>query len=365
MAAGCYATPQFQFPGTSGAGPQQFFIASQTPGTGGQTFLQWSAAPGAQATPAAQLLAAQQQQQPSVQQAAFQVAQQHQQLLFSSQHPLGLQATNPAYAQHIYLAQAPTGVSASAGASYQLLPVGCPTTNFAAAAVAAQLQRTQPTLQLQAAQQQQSLQPQFQQQQLQPHHLQQAHQTHTYIQQQHQPAAMMTAEVAGQANVVSATGAAAPQFITLAPGAPLKVMAVGPNGQLIQTTGLPQFMPAAPVGMTIGQQAAMQQSQPTAIAVAAAAAAAAQRRVATPQQQSQQQVQQANGRAISTAPTAAFFSGTAVSSATIPLVQTAAGGEDLVSNPANGNPLGDENQSCLTTTYTPDLDIKMFFVDPF
>lgn len=153
---------------------------------------------------------------------------------------------------------------------------------------------------------------------------------------------MMTAEVAGQANVVSATGAAAPQFITLAPGAPLKVMAVGPNGQLIQTTGLPQFMPAAPVGMTIGQQAAMQQSQPTAIAVAAAAAAAAQRRVATPQQQSQQQVQQANGRAISTAPTAAFFSGTAVSSATIPLVQTAAGGEDLVSNPANGNPLGDE-----------------------
>ncbi|GAA51324.1 TDG/mug DNA glycosylase family protein [Clonorchis sinensis] len=174
----------------------------------------------------------------------------------------------------------------------------------------------------------------------------------------------MTAEVAGQANVVSATGAAAPQFITLAPGAPLKVMAVGPNGQLIQTTGLPQFMPAAPVGMTIGQQAAMQQSQPTAIAVAAAAAAAAQRRVATPQQQSQQQVQQTNGRAISTAPTAAFFSGAAVSSATIPLVQTAAGGEDLVSNPANGNPLGDENQSYLTTTYTPDLDIEMFFCRP-
>ncbi|CAH8871481.1 unnamed protein product [Trichobilharzia szidati] len=47
--------------------------------------------------------------------------------------------------------------------------------------------------------------------------------------------------VSGQPCTVAACSYATPQFITLAPGAPLKVMTVGPNGQLIQATGLPQY----------------------------------------------------------------------------------------------------------------------------
>ncbi|CAH8823254.1 unnamed protein product [Trichobilharzia szidati] len=120
--------------------------------------------------------------------------------------------------------------------------------------------------------------------------------------------------VSGQPCTVAACSYATPQFITLAPGAPLKVMTVGPNGQLIQTTGLPQFMPTASVGMAINQPTATLQPQQTSIQVTP------QRRVTTPQQQQQH----ADGRSLSTvsaAATAALFSGTAISSCTIPLVQ--------------------------------------------
>ncbi|KAH8872577.1 G/T mismatch-specific thymine DNA glycosylase [Schistosoma japonicum] len=431
VASGCYAAPQFHFSSNPAGTTQQFFISGpQAPGlsTGGQTLLQWSAAPCTQGASTTvqfqqpnhqQAVAAatwqnvstlyhqqQQQQQQQVgtaiqspsggpatgsvtaghtpqpqqqhqmfaqqqgaamQQASLQMAQQaqqQQQLLFSPQHAVGLQgatggAPQTAYPQQVYLAQAPAGANGG-GTSYHLLPVGCPTSNFTSlllsdqqqqqqtqqqtlaqcstATAAVHLQRAhQSSLQVQAQQQHQQAQ-QFQQQQqqiqAQAHQLQPAQQQ-AYIQHQQQAAAMMAtaAEVTGP---VGCSGAA-PQFITLAPGAPLKVMAVGPNGQLIQTTGLPQFMPTAPVGMTLNHQptAAIQSNQ-TSITVTP------QRRVATPQQQQQPHT---NGRTVSTASAAAaFFSGTAAfSSGTIPLVQPAAGVEDLVqttTNNTNLNALG-------------------------
>ncbi|CAH8865341.1 unnamed protein product [Trichobilharzia szidati] len=73
--------------------------------------------------------------------------------------------------------------------------------------------------------------------------------------------------VSGQPDTVAARSYATPQFIILAPGAPLKVMTVGPNGQLIQTTGLPQFMPTALVGMAINQPTSTLQPQQTSIQV--------------------------------------------------------------------------------------------------
>ncbi|CAH8862551.1 unnamed protein product [Trichobilharzia szidati] len=121
--------------------------------------------------------------------------------------------------------------------------------------------------------------------------------------------------VSGQPGTVAARSYATPQFITLAPGAPLKVMTVVPNGQLIQTTGLPQLVPTALVGMAINQLTSTLQPQQTSIQITP------QRRVTTPQQQ-----QHTDGRSLSTvsaAATAALFSGTAISSCTIPLVQPA------------------------------------------
>ncbi|CAH8586066.1 unnamed protein product [Heterobilharzia americana] len=440
VAAGCYATPQFQFSGSPAGATQQFFISPQASGlsAGGQTLLHWSATPCTQAGPTTvqfqhpnqqqqQAVAAswqnmstvgaafyqqhqqqnqqvctaiqspsgnaatsnvtashnqqqqqQQQQQQmftqqqgAMQQAQVQMAQQaqQQQLFFAPQHPVGLQAaggaTQAAYPQQVYLAQAPAGGSAG-GTSYHLLPVGCPASNFtglllseqqqqqqqqalaqcSSATTAVHLQRTQQTLQVQAHQQQQQQQAQqFQQQQqqqiqAQAHQLQPAQQ-HAYIQHQ-QHAAMMAADVSVSGQPGSG---AAPQFITLAPGAPLKVMAVGPNGQLIQTAGLPQFMPTTPVGMTINQPTAAIQPQQTSITVTP------QRRVTTPQQQQQQQQQpqqqqHTNGRTVPTASaTAAFFSGTAISSGTIPLVQPAAGVEDLVQS---------TNNTCLNTLGSGD-----------
>ncbi|VDP90654.1 unnamed protein product [Echinostoma caproni] len=333
MTAGCYATPQFQFSGTPGGATQQFFLSPQNPGAAGaQTFLQWSAA--APGTAGALHFQPQPTQQANPVAAAWQAV-----------STMG-------------------GVHNSGGTSYHLLPVGCPTSNFTSLLLsdhqqqaqlaqctnaAAQLQRAQPTIQMQAAQQPQQHQqqpqaPQFHQQQQQqqpqlqsqPQQFQQQQQAQAYIHSQPQAATMLATDVtvSGQPNAASVAGSA-PQFITLAPGAPLKVMAVGPNGQLIQTTGLPQFMPTAAVGMTFNQQAqALQSAQPTTVTMTS------QRRVATPQQQQQQQ--QANGRtAISTA---AFFAGTTVSSGTIPLVQTAAGGEDLITSAVGPNALsaGDE-----------------------
>ncbi|CAH8834640.1 unnamed protein product [Trichobilharzia szidati] len=120
--------------------------------------------------------------------------------------------------------------------------------------------------------------------------------------------------VSGQPGTVTARSYATPQFITLAPGAPLNVLTVVPNGQLIQSTGLPQLVPTALVGIAINQPTSTLQPQQTSIQVTP------QRRVTTPQQQQQY----ADGRSLSTvsaAATAALFSGTAISSCTIPLVQ--------------------------------------------
>ncbi|CAH8866483.1 unnamed protein product [Trichobilharzia szidati] len=73
--------------------------------------------------------------------------------------------------------------------------------------------------------------------------------------------------VSGQPYTVTARSYATPQFITLAPGAPLKVMTVVPNGQLIQTTGLPQLVPTALVEMAISQPTSTLQPQQTSIQV--------------------------------------------------------------------------------------------------
>ncbi|CAH8848885.1 unnamed protein product [Trichobilharzia szidati] len=76
-------------------------------------------------------------------------------------------------------------------------------------------------------------------------------------------------------------------------------------------------MPTASVGMAINQPTSTLQPQQTSIQVTP------QRRVTTPQQQKQH----ADGRSLSTVSTAAattaLFSGTAISSCTIPLVQPA------------------------------------------
>ncbi|CAH8870905.1 unnamed protein product [Trichobilharzia szidati] len=110
--------------------------------------------------------------------------------------------------------------------------------------------------------------PQQQQIQAQAHQLQPAQQP-TYIQQHQQQPTMMATDVpvSGQPDTVAACSDATPQFIILAPGAPLKLMTVGPNGQLIQTTGVPQFMPTASVGMPINQPTATLQPQQTSVQV--------------------------------------------------------------------------------------------------
>lgn len=254
-----------------------------------------------------------------------------------------------------------SGVPNSGGASYHLLPVGCPTSNFTSLLLsdqqqqaqlaqctnaAAQLQRTQQAIQVQAAPQ-----PQQQPQTAQFHHHQQQQQTQVpsqpqqfqqqpqaYIQSQGQTATMLAADmtVSGQPTAAASVTGSAPQFITLAPGAPLKVMAVGPNGQLIQTAGLQQFMPTAAVGMTFNQQPqTLQSAQPTTVAMTS------QRRVNTPQQQ------QTNGRTPMS--NTAFFAGTTVSSGTIPLVQTAAGGEDLMTSAIGQNALGSGDEKLVYT----------------
>uniref|UniRef100_A0A0X3NQ33 Uncharacterized protein n=1 Tax=Schistocephalus solidus TaxID=70667 RepID=A0A0X3NQ33_SCHSO len=146
--------------------------------------------------------------------------------------------------------------------------------------------------------------------------------------------------------------AAGPQFITLATGQPLKVMALGPGGQLIQTTGLHQFMSASPMGMTMAtqhpavaiqtaanpqQQKAIQQQPPAQL----------QRR--TPGNQLQQQQQMTSG---SQQPTA-FFTGVSQNASTatgIPLVQTASGGDELAQATTVGGVTGTATDEKLVYT---------------
>ncbi|VDQ01325.1 unnamed protein product [Trichobilharzia regenti] len=85
-----------------------------------------------------------------------------------------------------------------------------------------------------------------------------------------------------QPSIVAVCSGTVPQFITLVPGTLLKVMAFGPNGQPIQTSGVPQFMPTiptSPVGMTINQSIATLQHQKASFQVTP------QRRVTISQQQ--------------------------------------------------------------------------------
>ncbi|VDM00535.1 unnamed protein product, partial [Schistocephalus solidus] len=301
--------------------------------------------------------------------AAAAAAAQHQQLLFAppGQPTLGSSGATSAYPQHVYLAPA-TGTGAGGATSYHLLPVGCPQSGFASVFVSDQTQQQSQHQQQAQQQQQQQQQANPQQAQTQPQQVaiaqsphyatQQAtfqtqHQAHQQSAAQHPqiqlaPQGQPTASAAAAAAAAAAaflhpnqltqqavmTGdpcAAGPQFITLATGQPLKVMALGPGGQLIQTTGLHQFMSASPMGMTMAtqhpavaiqtaanpqQQKAIQQQPPAQL----------QRR--TPGNQLQQQQQMTSG---SQQPTA-FFTGVSQNASTatgIPLVQTASGGDEL------------------------------------
>nr|VZI13428.1 unnamed protein product [Spirometra erinaceieuropaei] len=326
--------------------------------------------------------------------AAAAAAAQHQQLLFAppGQPTLGPSGATSAYPQHVYFAPA-TGTGAGGAASYHLLPVGCPQSGFASVFVSDQTQQQaqhQPTQQ----QQQQQTNPQQAQTQSQqpqqvaiaqpPHYatqqaaFQTQHQAHQPPAAQHpqiqltpqgQPTASAAAAAAAaaflhpnqltqQAVMTGDPCAAGPQFITLATGQPLKVMALGPGGQLIQTTGLHQFMSAAPMGMTMTaqhpavaiqtapnpqqqqQQKTIQQQPPSQL----------QRR--TPGNQIQQQQQQQQMTSGSQQPTA-FFTSVSQNASTatgIPLVQTASGGDELAQATTVGGVAGTATDEKLVYT---------------
>lgn len=210
------------------------------------------------------------------------------------------------------------GSTPGGAASYHLLPVGCSAPGFTSMFVSEQTQQTvnatgqhqisaspYTTTNQQSAQFQQQLPQQTQ------------HSQHTQVPAtstngvaQLQFAAPSQQQL--QTNHLGQmTADSTPQFITLATGQPLKVMAVGPGGQLIQTAGMSQFMPSMGMGMAMAtaQQPAM------------AAAAMPQKLIAHSQQQQQQQPRRSSA-------TLFPVSSNTLTSNGIPLVQTASGGDD-------------------------------------
>ncbi|KAL7061525.1 hypothetical protein AAHC03_01398 [Spirometra sp. Aus1] len=314
MAASCYApmaATQFQLPAGHqfivGQSSQQPQLAATGQQTATPTLLSWPQSgmgTHAQLQPGATWQALSNPLVPVTAPTAVYQQQQHHQVTAANtvhaaagQPTLGPSGATSAYPQHVYFAPA-TGTGAGGAASYHLLPVGCPQSGFAS----------------------------------------------VFLTQQ----AVMTGDPC----------AAGPQFITLATGQPLKVMALGPGGQLIQTTGLHQFMSAAPMGMTMTaqhpavaiqtapnpqqqqQQKTIQQQPPSQL----------QRR--TPGNQIQQQQQQQQMTSGSQQPTA-FFTSVSQNASTatgIPLVQTASGGDELAQATTVGGVAGTATDEKLVYT---------------